>query len=57
MDELDECATMRADSTMSWFWQDLALFLKHNNITFTEPGKVDVDLKVLTDMGPLLSFC
>ena len=37
--------------------KDLALFLKDNNIPFPEPGEVGVDLKALTDVESLPTFC
>ena len=37
--------------------KDLALFLKHNNIPFPDPGEIGVDLKALIDMELKPTFC
>jgi len=37
--------------------EDLALFLKNNNIPFPAPEEIGVDLKALTGIGNLPTFC
>ena len=37
--------------------EDLALFLKNNNIPFPAPEELGIDLNTLTDSGNLPTFC
>jgi len=37
--------------------EDLALFLKNNNIPFPAPEEIGIDLSTLTDSGNLPTFC
>ena len=37
--------------------EDLALFLKNNNIPFPAPEETGIDLKALTGVGSLPTFC
>jgi excisionase family DNA binding protein len=37
--------------------EDLALFLKNNNIPFPAPEEIGIDLKALTGIGTLPTFC